>query len=96
MKFALIVLFLSFFQVTHAKVAENQPTVETPNLQAEIMDELETASEDIEFDTEDEIFLSSDEGLILDPEIENLAVKKAAAPKMEAKSQNKETATQKK
>lgn len=96
MRFALIVVLLGMFNFAQAKVTETQPELETPNLQAELMDELETTSEDLEFDTEDEIFLSSDETLILDPEIERITTETTPAPKIEAKAENKTTTTKKK
>lgn len=96
MRIALILVLLGVFNFANANVAATQPTVESATVQAELMDELETVSEDLDFDSEDEIFLSSDDTLIVDPDIEMVTSEKTTKAKVEAKADTKTAPTKKK
>ncbi len=96
MKFVFILLSMGLFNFAQANIADTQPTVDTVTTQAELMEEFDTVSEDVEFDSEDEIFLSSDETLIVDPEIEKVSAKKAPAGKLEAKATTQTKTTEQK
>ncbi|MCC6137715.1 MAG: hypothetical protein IT287_03730 [Bdellovibrionaceae bacterium] len=86
---ALILGILFLINTAHAKVVEKAPAVETPNVQSELLNELEDVSEDLDFDEDDEFLINTiDENeLIIDSEIEKIAAEKATpAPKVEAKA----------
>lgn len=92
MRTALILGLVFLMNSAQAKVVEKAPTVETPNAQAEILSELDEVNEDIDFDTEDDLFINTiDESeLIIDAEIEQIATEKSApAPVVEAKAPQK-------
>jgi hypothetical protein len=77
MRIFLFTVMLSLFSATgNAKVIEPQPVA--PSAQnAEIFEELEDLDEDIEFDAEDDLFISTaddTEALIVDKEIEEMTL----------------------
>lgn len=85
--FMMSIMFLSMSQV-QANVNAVTPNVATPSVEAEIFTELENTNEDIDFDSEDELYLAIEDenNMILDKEIEKKALtENNVAPKLEAK-----------
>lgn len=98
MKFALLFSLLVGFHSAQAKVAEKTPTLETPNVQSELMKELDETPEDLDFDSDDDLQIQSidEEKLVIDSEIEKIAAERMQAPKVEAKANTKTTEVKKK
>jgi hypothetical protein len=89
MRTLLIFAVLTVFQIAQAKVVEKTPVLEAPNVQVELMQELNETPEDLDFDSEDDLQIQSidEEKLVIDTEIEMIASdKNTLAPKVEAKA----------
>lgn len=99
MKALLIFAVLTVFQFANAKVVEKTPVLETPNVQSELMEELNDTPEDLDFDSDDDLQIQSidEDSLVIDTEIEMIAAdKNTVAPKVEAKATPKTTEVKKK
>lgn len=92
MKALLIFAVLSVFQIANAKVVEKTPVLPTPNVQSELMQELDETPEDLDFDSDDDLQIQTidEDSLVIDTEIEMIATDKdTVAPKVEAKATTK-------